>query len=248
MRALVYGLAVTGASTVRALQRRGVDVVVADDRSGDAAAPLVELAAGLDVELVTAPARLDPLVTAVDLVSPSPGVPEWHPVIDAARRHGVPLASEIELAHRWEQERPGGPRPMIAVTGTDGKTTTTLLLAAMLGRAGHRTVAAGNTEVPLVDAIETDVDVFVVECTSFRLAWTETFRAEAAIWLNLAEDHLDWHRSMASYESAKARLFELQRADDVAIGFADDPVVARRLAAAPGRHRSFAHAGADYAV
>lgn len=248
MRALVYGLAVTGRATVRALQQRGVEVVAADDRTGADADQLRSIADDLGIELVTAPTDHDALVATAEVVAPSPGVPEWHPVIEAARRRRVPLVSEIELAHRWEQERPGGPRPMIAVTGTDGKTTTTLLVAAMLTEAGHRTVAAGNTEVPLVDAIEMPVDAFVVECTSFRLAWTERFRAEAAIWLNLAEDHLDWHRSMATYEATKARIFELQRAEDVAIGFADDPVVARHLAAARARRRSFARAGADYAV
>ena len=81
------------------------------------------------------------------------------------------------------------------------------------------------------------LDVFVVECTSFRLAWTPTFRAEAAVWLNLAPDHLNWHSSMATYEAAKARIFANQRADDVAIGFADDPVVMRHLARRPGATR-----------
>lgn len=246
VRALVYGLAVTGVATVRALQRRGVEVIAADDRDGpDAPAGA---AAELGVELVTAPSDHDALVAGVDLVSPSPGVPESHPVIAAARRRGLPLVSEIELAYRWEHERPDGPRPMVAVTGTDGKTTTTLLVAAILTEAGHRTVAAGNTEVPLVDAIETRVDAMVVECTSFRLAWTEQFRADAAIWLNFAEDHLDWHRSMATYEAAKARIFAQQHPGDLAVGFAADPVVARHLAAAPARRRSFGHRDADYTV
>ena len=87
---------------------------------------------------------------------------------------GVELVSEIELAYRWEQERPGGPRPMLAITGTDGKTTTTLLAVEMLRAAGLRTIDAGNTSTPLVDAIAMDLDAFVVECTSFRLAWTPT--------------------------------------------------------------------------
>ena len=104
---------------------------------------------------------------------------------------------------------------MLAVTGTDGKTTTTLLAVEMLRAAGLSTVDAGNTETPLVDAIDTDLDAFVVECTSFRLAWTPTFRAEAAAWLNLAPDHLNWHRSMDTYEAAKARIWANQRPDDV---------------------------------
>ena len=94
-----------------------------------------------------------------------------------------------------------------AVTGTDGKTTTTLLAVAMLEAGGVRSVAAGNTDVPLVTALDLDVDAFVVECSSFRLAWTEEFRGEGAVWLNLAPDHLNWHADMATYEAAKARVF-----------------------------------------
>jgi UDP-N-acetylmuramoylalanine--D-glutamate ligase len=109
-------------------------------------------------------------------------------------------------------------------------------------------VDAGNTDTPLVAALDLDVDAFVVECTSFRLAWTEHFRGAAAAWLNLAPDHLNWHTGMASYEAAKARIFTQQRPTDTAIGFADDPVVMRHLAAAPARHRTFATTGADYHV
>jgi len=245
-RALVYGLAVAGTSTVRALQAHGVAVVVADD---SVTPERTQLAADLDVELLERPEGLDALVRSCDVVAPAPGVPESHPVIVAARAARTPLMSEIELAYRWEQDRPGGPRPMVAVTGTDGKTTTTLLAVEMLRAAGVRSIDAGNTATPLVDAIEMDLDAFVVEATSFRLAWTPTFRADAAAWLNLAPDHLNWHRSMATYEAAKAQVFANQRGDDVAIGYADDPVVARRLAAAPARrHRTFALAGADYVV
>jgi UDP-N-acetylmuramoylalanine--D-glutamate ligase len=245
MRSLVYGLAVTGASTVRALARRGHDVVVVDDQVDDAKRALAD---ELGIELIASPVAIDALVGDCDLVSPSPGVPEAHDVIEAARRHGVPVRSEIELAYHWEQDRPGGARPILAVTGTDGKTTTSLLAAAMLTAAGVRTVAAGNTDIPLVDALEMDLDAYVVECSSFRLAWTDQFRADAAVWLNLAPDHLNWHRSMATYEAAKARLFELQRTSDVAIGFVDDPVVVRNLEAAPARHVTFGRSSADYHV
>ncbi len=244
-RALIYGLAVAGESTVRALRQRGIDVVVADDST----TPQRERVAGeLDVDLVVQPtdAALQELVDGADFVVPSPGVPEHHRIVDLARERDVPLVSEIELAYRWEQERPGGPRPMLAVTGTDGKTTTTLLTVAMLRAAGLRTVDAGNTETPLVTALDMDVDAFVVECTSFRLAWTPTFRAEAAVWLNLAADHLDWHRSMATYEAAKAQVFANQRPSDVAIGFVDDEVVMRRLRAAPGRAVNFGLDRGDY--
>ena len=112
---------------------------------------------------------------------------------------------------------------MLAITGTDGKTTTTLMARAMLEAAGLRAVDAGNTDVPLVAALDLDVDAFVVECTSFRLAWTSTFRGDAAAWLNLAPDHLNWHTGMDTYEAAKARIFSQQRPQDVAIGFSADP-------------------------
>lgn len=244
-RALVYGLAVAGVATVRALQRHDIDVVGADD---DVTPERRAIAAELDVELLESPDRLETLIRSCDVVSPAPGVPETHPVVTTAQRLGVELASEIELAYRWEQDREGGPRPMLAITGTDGKTTTTLLAVEMLRAGGLRSVDAGNTETPLVDAIALDLDAFVVEATSFRLAWTPSFRAEGAAWLNLAPDHLNWHRSMATYEAAKAQIFENQRAADVAVGFVDDPIVMRRLRAAPGRQRTFGLAGADYHV
>jgi UDP-N-acetylmuramoylalanine--D-glutamate ligase len=177
-------------------------------------------------------------------------VPESHPVIVAALGLGVPVMSEIELAYRWEQQRPGGPRPILAITGTDGKTTTTEMTVAMLRAAGVRTEALGNTDTPMLDAIDLtgddELDAFVVECTSFRLAWTQQFRADAAVWLNLAPDHLNWHTSVESYVDAKARIFELQRPSDVAIGFVDDAVVVQHLTRAPARQVTFGASQADY--
>ena len=246
-RALVYGLAVAGESTVRALLRHGYDVVVADD---DVDERRRDLAGELGVELLDRPdsSVLTEVIGSCDLVSPAPGVPETHAVVVMAQAAGVELVSEIELAYRWEQTRPGGPRPMLAITGTDGKTTTTLLAVEMLRAAGLRTVDAGNTSTPLVDAITMDLDAFVVECTSFRLAWTPTFRTAGAAWLNLAPDHLNWHRSMGTYEAAKAQIWAHQGAEDVAVGYVDDPIVMHRLRSAPGRQVTFGGADADYRV
>jgi len=220
---------------------------VADDRVTEETR---RLASDLDVELLDRPevSTLAALVDHVDLVSPSPGLPEDHALLATAAAAGVPVLSEIELAYRWEHERPGGARPLLAVTGTDGKTTTTLLAAAMLGASGRRVALAGNNDLPLVTAIDLDVDAFVVECSSFRLALTEQFRADAATWLNFAPDHLDWHRSLESYESSKAKVWDHQTPADVAIGYAADPVVLRHLARAPGRQVTFGTAAADYRV
>lgn len=248
MRVLVHGLAITGESTVRALLRRGHDVVVTDDDPTD---DRVALAATLGVEFGARPddGRCREFVREFDLFSPAPGVPESHPLVGAARDEGVPVWSELEIAYRWEQRREGGPRPILGVTGTDGKTSTTELTVAVLRAADLLTEAVGNTDVPLIAVIDDDAyDAFVVECTSFRLAFTERFRADAAVWLNLAPDHLNWHDSMDTYEAAKAKIFSQQRPGDVAIGFIGDPVVRSHLGRAPGRHVSFGGDDADYRV
>ena len=195
----MYGLAVAGEATARALLDRGATVIAVDDSIDDERTARAD---GLGVELVVTPddEHLERLVAACDLVVPAPGVPEHHRLFAIAASAGRRVVSELELAYDWEQQRPGGPRPMLTVTGTDGKTTTTLLAVEMLTAGGLRSVAAGNTDVPLVTAVGDDsLDVFVVECTSFRLAWTERFRGDAAAWLNLAPDHLNWHRSLDSY-------------------------------------------------
>ena len=253
MRALVYGLAIAGEATVKALVRRGWTVEIADDKAVDeiAAHDGAARAAALGAQYIGRPNHdaMAGLLDRFDLLAPSPGVPETHPVIAVAQAAGVPVRSEIDLAWEWEQSRRGGPRPMLAVTGTDGKTTTTLMATDMLRAAGLRAIDAGNTDTPLIAAIDDDdagYDAFVVECTSFRLAWTTCFRPEAAVWLNLAEDHQDWHTSMTSYRAAKARMWKFQRQTDTAIGFIDDSAVMAELAAAPARHRAFGLADADY--
>lgn len=245
--ALVYGIALAGEALAAQLVRRGWRVVVADD------APTPEkraLAQSLGATLVEAPNAhtIAALVAGADMVCPAPGVPETHAVVVAALAAGTPLRTEIDLAYEWEQQRVEGPRPMLAVTGTDGKTTTTLLAAHMLETAGVRAAAVGNTEVPLAAALDEPVDAFVVECSSFRLNWLQSFRAEVAVWLNLAPDHQNWHSSMSSYEAAKARLWANRRAGDVAIGFAADPIVMRNLLAVGGVTRTFAAHDADYRV
>ena len=243
--ALVYGIAIAGEAVAEALHDRGVHVLVADDAPTDAK---VAAATAVGADLIARPdaSTLDKLVAMADMVCPAPGVAETHDVIAAANRHGTPIRSEIDLAYEWEQQREGGPRPMLAVTGTDGKTTTTMMAAAMLRCAGLKVAAAGNTDLPLIAALDTDVDAFVVECSSFRLNWIQNFRAEASVWLNFAPDHQNWHVSIEAYEQAKARMWKNNRDTDAAVGFAADPVVMRSLAAASGRRLSFGTDAADY--
>jgi UDP-N-acetylmuramoylalanine--D-glutamate ligase len=245
--ALVYGVAIAGAAVARALADRGYRVLLADDSPDDAKRAIAD---GLGTELVERPdsETVLRLVREADLVAPAPGVPETHELIRAALAAEVAIRTEIDLAYEWEQQRPGGPRPMVAITGTDGKTTTTMLAAALLTAGGMRTAAVGNTEIPFVAALDDDVDAFAVECSSFRLSWIGSFRAEAAIWLNLAPDHQNWHTSMSSYETAKANIWKHQRATDVAVGWTGDPTVMRRLAAAPARQVSFGLVDGDHHI
>ena len=224
LKALVFGLGIAGTAVARALAARGVEPVLVDDKANPAHDAL---AAELGATLSIAPdlGTLSGLVKDVEFVMPAPGVPESHPLFAVANDLGREALSEIELAYRWEQQRVGGPRPMIGITGTDGKTTTTLLAAAMIRESGRRVAAVGNTETPLIAALDDDVDAFVVECSSFRLALTRDFRVEAGAWLNLAPDHLDWHRDMATYRASKARIWAAAKPDDVAVAPSADPSI-----------------------
>jgi UDP-N-acetylmuramoylalanine--D-glutamate ligase len=232
MRALVIGLAATGEAAARALRAEGWDVVVAEDAPGGETfesrrTRVVEVGA----ELVAGPAPdwYAATVARVDLVVPSPLVKASHPAIVAARATGVPVRSEIDLAA--ERAR----APIVAVTGTNGKTTVTSLTAAMLDASGLRAVAAGNIGRTLLEAVGDDVDVLVAEVSSFQLAFTETFRPRVAVLLALAEDHLDWHGTFDDYVAAKARVFAQQRGDDLLVFDGDDPVATETACTARGR-------------
>jgi UDP-N-acetylmuramoylalanine--D-glutamate ligase len=220
-RPLVLGFAVTGAAVVAALRARGVEPVVVDDRALDDDVAARSARAGVDV--LVAPDSEQGwtgLLTGCSCLLPSPGVPDHHPAFAAARTLRVPVRSELDLAQGWD------PRPMVAITGTNGKTTVTTLVTAMLRASGRRAVEAGNTDVPLVAAIDDpDVEVFVVEASSFRLGHSAAFAPQVATWLNFAPDHLDVHASLHDYEQSKARLFAHLSGDATAVVNADDPVV-----------------------
>ena len=243
--ALVYGFAVAGASTARALRR-------AASMSSPSTTTPPTLAARWPRTSRSNSCRRRPRSSSID----------WSArAISCARRRACPRRTRSSMPHaatasiscRRSSWHTAGNRtapgvrarcwPSPAPTARRPRHCSPSRCSAP---AGVRTIDAGNTDTPLVDAIDLDVDAFVVECTSFRLAWTPTFRAEAAAWLNLAPDHLNWHTSMASYEAAKSRIFANQRADDTSIGLATDPVVVRHLDASPARHVTFGLDRGDY--
>lgn len=235
---VVLGLGVTGRAVLRALVAHGEGAVVVDDRPTPEGRALAE---ELGVRLVEAPDahRLAAVLAGSGAVVPSPGVPDHHPVFAAAALAGVPVLSEFDLATRWDD------RPVVAITGTDGKTTVTELARSMVEAGGRHAVAVGNTEVPFVAAIDDPtVEVFVVEASSFRLLHSHRFAPDVGTWLNLAPDHLDpdgvgSHASLGDYIAAKARIWRDQTPSQVAVGNADDPVVAAELSRAPARRVTF---------
>lgn len=221
-RALVVGFGLHGRAVVEAMAARGIDAVVVDDAPNDATYAAAR-AAGVEL-LVPSAAELDALVDGAAAVVPTPGLPDAHAVFGFARAHGVPVLSEFDLAGAWDD------RPLVAITGTNGKTTVTTMVTEMLVRSGRAAVMAGNTDVPLVTAIDdAAAEVFVVEASSFRLGHSRSFRPAVATWLNFDPDHLDVHASLAAYERAKARIWDDQEADDVAVANAEDPTVMRNL-------------------
>jgi UDP-N-acetylmuramoylalanine--D-glutamate ligase len=225
-RVLVYGLGVSGRSCAARLLAEGTEVLAADDDAG----PLPrQAAAALGIELVTAPdpSTLAALTGEVDEVVVSPGIPARHPVF--ADGLSVPVIGEVELA--WRR----APCPIVAVTGTNGKTTVTTLVRAMLEASGRNAVAAGNIGEPLLDAVVSGAEVVVAEVSSFQLALTDRFRPAVGAWLNFSPDHLDWHASVEDYRRAKARLWANSAPGDVAVANAEDPVVRAASVVARGR-------------
>ena len=220
---LLAGFGAANQAVARALMARDHDLIVFDDHP-DPAVATAAATLGLELEIAPDPGRLDELIRSAEAVIPTPGLPERHPVLAAATARGVPTASEFDLAGAWDS------RPIAAVTGTSGKTTVTEMVVAALESSGVAAVAAGNNDLPLVSAIErSDVEVFVVEASSFRLSHSRSFRANAACWLNFAPDHLDVHRDLASYEAAKARLWQWLAPGATAVANRRDPTVMSHL-------------------
>ena len=246
-RVAVFGLALTGAAAARALVARGFEVVLSDDVIVDAHRHLArEL--GCQIVPVVTQSDVAAFLDGVDVLIPAPGVPPLHRVIVEALARKVSVRSEIDIAYEWEQQRSGGPRPILGVTGTDGKTTTTMIAAALLRGGGRSVGEVGNTDLPFMAAIDQPFDAFVVECSSFRLQFIENFRCDASVWLNLAPDHLDWHGSIEKYAEAKRRLWEYSKLNDVVIAPVNNEMILESARATPARCVTFGLDAGDYTV
>jgi UDP-N-acetylmuramoylalanine--D-glutamate ligase len=221
---LVAGLGRSGRSAALQLARLGADVIACDD----AEVPAAELeAAGVKVH--TGGSRVE-LLEGRSLLVVAPGLPERHQLIQAAEGRGVPVWSDVELGARLARA------PLVGVTGTNGKSTTVELAAAMLSASGLRAVAAGNLGLPLIDAVlaRQAPEALVVELSSFQLRFCHSLHLAAGAWLNFAPDHLDWHPDLTAYADAKARIWANQTMHDWSLYAADDPVVASHAAHVTG--------------
>jgi UDP-N-acetylmuramoylalanine--D-glutamate ligase len=225
-RVLVAGLGITGQSVISLLVSHGAHVTAADSRDDAERRDLAGRLAKDGVTVRLGQAELGPGAAApagTGLVVTSPGLRPDTPLLASAVAAGIEVIGDVELAWRLRPALAGGGRQQwLAVTGTNGKTTTVRMLAAMLAAAGHRSVAAGNVGVPILDVV-TDPEpypVLAVELSSFQLYWSATIAPLAAVVLNLAAHHLDWHDDVESYAAAKARIFA---AGTIAICNAEDP-------------------------
>lgn len=214
-RVLVYGLGMSGRAAAKMLLERGVSVVAVDSKTD---VDVSDLTGKFELWPGGEPAELPPPAGGIDAVIVSPGVPMDKPLLEDARRRGVPVLAEVELAAPFLNG------PVVGITGSNGKSTTTALTGAMLKAAGHRVEVCGNIGDPLVGKIEGPVGrVFVVELSSFQIEGIVTLKPRAAALLNLSEDHLDRYGSMEAYGAAKKRLFLNQDGAGIAVLNADDP-------------------------
>ena len=230
-RVTVAGAARSGIAAAELLAKRGARVTVSDTRTDAAAAePLRQLGVALEFGGHRAQTFAD-----ADLIVMSPGVPAEQPVVANARKAGVPVLGELELASRWLRGR------IVAITGTKGKSTTTELTGRILEASGFKVTVGGNIGSPLsaqVDQSSAEM-MHVVEASSFQLEQIETFHPWIAVMLNFSPDHLDRHPSVDAYGAAKARVFENQTADDWKVINADDPAVLALARGARARTRMF---------
>lgn len=230
-RVLIMGLARTGLATAQFCTARGARVMATDDRPAEQFGEAVQQLRDLGCKLAFGGDQ-SAVFAEQDLIVPSPGVPSNHPGLAAARAAGVPIWSEIELAWRFLRGR------LIAITGSNGKTTTTSLLGHILAASGKPIIVAGNIGVPLIARVDesNEKTVTVAEVSSFQLELIDSFHPDIAVLLNLTPDHLDRHASFEDYARAKARIFENQTERDAAVLNADDGATTGR---APSRPQIF---------
>ncbi|MGH2663049.1 MAG: UDP-N-acetylmuramoyl-L-alanine--D-glutamate ligase [Actinomycetota bacterium] len=225
-RVVVVGLAASGAAAARVLRSNGARVRITETRPREEVAAWADQAEAAGAEVLAGGHQPEHLEGA-DLVVTSPGVPERANVLTWARQRNIPLWSELELGARLAG------CPYVGVTGTNGKTTTTEMIAAAMRDGGMDAIACGNVGYPFSLAATEGHDALAVEASSFQLRFQESFHPRVSVLLNLAPDHLDWHGSFDAYRDAKRQIFARQRGDDVHVGNRGDAHAAEVSRTAP---------------
>lgn len=215
-RAVVLGAGVSGRAAARLLRARGASVDLHDDAPAARLPPEAAALEALEVRLLAGGPELDP--GRYDLAVVSPGISAQAPRVRALAEAGVEVTGELELASRFLSA------PLLAVTGTNGKTTVTELLGEVLRAGGGRVFTGGNLGTPLAEAVGREWDFLAVEVSSFQLETIRTFRPRVAVLLNVTDDHFDRHAGLADYARAKGRIFENQGAGDAAVVNREDPL------------------------
>ena len=217
---LIVGLGRSGAAVARFLKNRGAAVTVTDIAGEDNLKSYTPSLREMGISMELGQHRIETFESA-DLIIISPGVPHTILPIKRAVLKGIPVWGEIEFASRFIRE------PIVAVTGTNGKTTTTTLLGEMLKKSGLAIFVGGNIGNPLIDYVDKGekVEILVIEVSSFQLDTIDTFRPKVGVLLNIAEDHLDRYPDFAAYAKSKMRIFENQRESDTAVYNASDPYI-----------------------
>lgn len=211
LRVLVAGLGVSGFAAADALLERGAHVIVVDGAEPAEGSAMAERGKILDIlgaDLRFGATEVDALpADQLDLVITSPGWPPHQPLLAAAAAAGLPIWGEVELA--WRMRPATGAAPWLVITGTNGKTTTVQMLTSMLRAAGLRAISAGNVGTPILEAImdPQPYDAIAVELSSFQLHWSHSLAPQAAVCLNVAPDHVDWHGSYEDYLAAKGKVY-----------------------------------------
>jgi len=217
IKTAVLGLGTSGEAAAKLLRREGADVTVFDSADSPQLRERAQKLQTLGIKTVLGP-EAERGAVDFELTVLSPGIDPQVELVQNFVRQKAKFTGELELAFQLCQ------KPVIAITGTNGKTTTTQLIELMLQRAGIRTIACGNIGMPFCDAVERqpELDFFTVEVSSFQLETISTFRPQVAVWLNFTPDHLDRYRGLEEYREAKLRIFERQQATDFAIVNARD--------------------------
>src|SRR5947207_11239011 len=217
-RVLVVGLGRSGVAAATFLQEQGATVIVSDTKTEAQLQNEISLLLDRGISIETG-GHGERTFRDQDLIVVSPGVPSDQPTLQQARALGIPVIGEVELACRFLQGR------IIAITGSNGKTTTTTLVGEILSKSGKKTLVGGNIGTPVISlAGQSSPDTLVVlEISSFQLETIQQFHPWIAAILNITPDHLDRHRTFQAYVDAKARIFENQQPGDFAVLNADDP-------------------------